>query len=449
MKPSVENCMQWVERDKKVIAPCGHLSYFPLVIAEAKQDMVYDEDGNSYIDFLSSASSLNLGSGHPVIREAMMDQLEKGTQYTIAYTYSRASIEYAERLTSVYPGGAAAKVCFGLCGSDANDAAVKFARAYTGRPKIITFINGYHGNTYGASSLTTVTTRMRQKMGPFLPEIYSFPFFDASVEDAVCESDCVRMIEEAFAAYLPPEEVAAVIIEPIQGDAGLLPAHPIFMKKLYALCKKHGILFISEEVQQAFFRTGKWFSIEHYGIVPDGIVMGKSLGAGLPLGAFMAKSEIIDSLPAPAHLFTLGGNALACRAGIAAFDYMCTGEFQQLLAENTRQMQQGLEELCRRYPENLTGIRGIGMSRSLVVTRREPGSGRIVPDGEGTFKILYRAYEKGLLAISLGQNVLRIQPPLTIRTENLKKGFEILAEAVEDYRSGRIPDDVLNFRQGW
>ena len=261
MKRSVEKCMQWVERDKKVIAPCSHLSYFPLVIAEAKQDMVYDEDENGYIDFLSSASSLNLGSGQPAVHAAVMDQIGKGTQYTIAYSYSRASIEYAERLTSVYPGGAEAKVCFGLCGSDGNDAAVKFARAYTGRPKIITFLNGYHGSTYGAASLTAVSVRARRGMGPFLPEVYSFPFFDTSVEDAACERDCVRMIEEAFAAYLPPEEVAAVIIEPIQGDAGLLPAHPIFMKKLYALCQKYGILFIAEEVQQAFFRTGKWFSI--------------------------------------------------------------------------------------------------------------------------------------------------------------------------------------------
>ena len=449
MKRSVERCMQWVERDKKVIAPCSHLSYFPLVVAEAKQDMVYDEDGNGYIDFLSSASSLNLGSVHPVVCEAAMDQLGKGSQYSIAYSYSRASIEYAERLTSVYPGGAAAKVCFGLCGSDSNDAAVKFARAYTGRPKIITFINAYHGSTYGAASLTAVSTRARRGMGPFLPEIYSFPFFDTSVEDAVCERDCIRLIEEAFAAYLPPEEVAAVIIEPLQGDAGLLPAHPVFMKKLYALCQRHGILFIAEEVQQAFFRTGKWFSIEHYGIVPDGIILGKALGAGLPLGAFMAKSAVIDALPAPAHLFTLGGNALACRAGIAAFDYMRTVEFQQLLAENTRQMQQCLEELCRRYSENLTDIRGMGMSRGLAVTRREPGTGRAVPDADGTFKILYRAYEKGLLVISLGQNILRIQPPLNIRTENLKRGFDILAEAVEDYRRGSIPDDVFRFRQGW
>lgn len=444
-----EKCIQWTKWDKEVIASCNHLSYFPLVVARADGEMIYDEDGNAFIDFLSSASSLNLGSCHPVVSAAIQKQVEKGTQYTIAYTYSRASIEYAQRLVSVYPGGVSAKVCFGNSGSDGNDAAIKFARAYTGRTKIITFINGYHGNTYGSASLTAVTTRMRSQMGPFLPEIYSFPFFDESVDSETCERECTKEIERAFATYLPADEVAAVIIEPIQGDAGLLAAHPIFMRKLWELCRSHGILFISEEVQQAFFRTGKWFSIEHYGIVPDGIVLGKSLGAGLTLGAFMARSEIMDALPAPAHLFTLGGNALACAAGIAAFDYMRGEAFQQQLRENTQLLDRCMEELCQRYPKIVTGRRGIGMSRGLVLTKADASTGEPLPDADGTFKVLYRAYEKGLLVISLGENVLRIQPPLTICKENLRRGFEILAEALEDYQCGRIPNDVLHFRQGW
>ena len=446
---NTEKCSALVERDKKVIAPCQHLSYYPLAVAKVDGDMVYDEDGNTFIDFLSSASSLNLGSCFPVINEAIKKQLDLYAQYTPAYTYNRAGIEYAERLTSIYPGGVDAKVCYGNCGSDANDAAVKFARAYTGRTKIITFINAYHGNTYGSASMSTVTTRMRYKMGPFVPEIYSFPFYDASIDDETCEKECVSAIEMAFSTYLPPEEVAAVIIEPIQGDAGLVVGHKIFMKKLYDLCKKHGILFIAEEVQQAFQRTGKWFSIEHFDIVPDGIIMGKSLGASLPLGAFMARSEIMGCLPAPAHLFTLGGNALSCSAGIAAFDYMCSDEFQKILAENTALMQEGLDEVCRKHPDVATGTRGIGMSRGLVITKKDPETGKDVPDGDGTFKVLYRAYEKGLLVISLGENVLRIQPPLNIKPENLKKAFQIIAESIEDYKNGNISDDVMKFRSGW
>ena len=169
-------------------------------------------------------------------------------------------------------------MCFKNCDSNANDAAIKFARAFTGRQKIIVFVNGYHGNTYGSMSLSTCTTRMRSKMGPLLPEVYSFLFFGTDVSDAVVATEGTKQLEVAFNTYLPSEEIAAVIIEPIQGNGGLLPAHPIFMKKLHDICKSKGILFISEEVQQGFFRTGKFFGIEHYDIVPDGIIMGKSVG---------------------------------------------------------------------------------------------------------------------------------------------------------------------------
>ena len=445
---NTEKCDALVKRDQKVIAPTQHLSYYPLAVAKIDQDVVYDEDGNTFIDFLTSASSLNLGSCHPLVTEAVKKQLDLYSQYTIAYTYNRASVEYAERLTSVYPGNVPAKIVFGNCGSDANDAAVKFARAYTGRSKIITFINAYHGSTFGSISMSMVTTRMRAKMGPFLPDIYCFPFYDASVDDEICEKECIADIERAFATYLPAEEVAAVVIEPIQGDAGLLAAHKIFMEKLYALCQKYGILFISEEVQQAFFRTGKWFSIEHYGIVPDGIVLGKSIGAGFTLGAFMARAEIMDSLPAPAHLFTLGGNATACVAGKTAFDYMYTDEFKKILTTNTTLMQECLENVCEQHPDIVTGIQGIGMSRGLVITKKDE-MGNDIPDSIGTFKILYRAYEKGLLIISLADNILRIQPPLNIKPENLKLGFQIILESIQDYKDGTISDDVMNFRNGW
>lgn len=448
MVSNTEKCNALVERDKKVIAPCQHLSYYPLAIKKIDQDVIYDEDGNQYIDFLSSASSLNLGSCNPVITAAVKEQLDEYSQYTVAYTYGRKSIEYAERLTSVYPGGVPAKVAFGNCGSDANDAAVKFARAYTGRSKVITFINAYHGSTYGSISMSMVTTRMRSKMGPMLPDIYCFPFFDASYDDETCEKECLAEMERAFATYLPAEEVAAVIIEPVQGDAGLLAAHPIFMKKLYDLCKKHGILFIAEEVQQAFWRTGKFFSIEHYDIVPDGIIMGKSIGAGFTLGAFMAKAEIMDCLPAPAHLFTLGGNAIACAAGVAAFDYMQSEEFQKILADNTKLMQECLDDVCAAFPDVATGTRGINTSRGLIITKKDE-NGNNVPDAVGTYKILYRAYERGLLVISLADNILRIQPPLNIKPENLKKGFEIIKASIQDYLNGDIPDDVMKFRAGW
>ena len=445
LQKNVTNCSSLVERDEEVIARCQHLSYYPLAVADGKGEFLKDEDVNEYIDFLTSASSLNLGSSNETITQAIQEQLNKYTQYTVAYCYNKKNIEYAERLTSVYPGGVKAKVCFGNCGSDGNDAAIKFARAYTGRTKIISFINGYHGNTYGSSSLTTVTTRMRDKMGPFLPEIYHFPFFGEDVPDDVCERECLREMEAAFARTLPVSEVAAVIIEPIQGDAGILPAHPIFMQKLYKLCKDNGILFISEEVQQGFFRAGHWFSIENYpGIIPDGIIMGKSIGAGLTLGAFMGRAEIMDVLPAPAHLFTLGGNALACAAGCAAFDIYKSADFQEQLAVNSAKIVELMQKLKEKYPQVIDFYRGRAMSYGIGIKEINGEDA-----ASAAFKIAFRAYEKGLIIITIGGNILRVQPPLNIKLENMEKAFNILDEAIKDFCAGNIPDDVFTYRHGW
>ena len=239
-----------------------------------------------------------------------------------------------------------------------------------------------------------------------------------------------------------------MIIEPIQGDAGLLPAHKIFMKKLYELCQKYGIMFIAEEVQQGFYRSGKFWSIEHYDIIPDGIIMGKSAGAGFPLGAFIGKAEMMDVLPAPAHLFTLCGNAVSCAAGIAQFDYMQSEEFQNILKENSKIMNECLADICKKYPEVADSTSGIDMSKALVIEKRNE-NGNHVPDPDGAYKILFRCFEKGLLVISLAGNRLRLQPPLNIKPENLKRGFEIIAEAIEDYQAGKISDDCLKYRNGW
>lgn len=437
-------CQELVERDSKVIAPCQHLSYFPLGVAKGDGDIITDVDGNDFIDFLSSASSLNLGTANPIINDAIKEQIDNFAQYTQAYTYNRQSVEYAERLVSVYPGGIDAKVCFGNCGSDANDAAVKFSRAFTGRQKVIVFINGYHGSTYGSATMTTCTTKMKSKMGPFLPEIYAFPFFGIDQDDETVERECLAQIHQAFESYLPAEEVACVVIEPIQGDGGILPAHPIFMKKLYEMCQEHGIMFIAEEVQQGFYRTGTMFSIEHYGIVPDGIVMGKSIGASLTLGAFMGRTDMMDCLPAPAHLFSLGANSVACAAGNAAFDYFQSDEFQSLLKTNIDLLQELAADLKKNHPDTVSFTRGIGLSMGIGIKGLSPET-----VNDDAFKVIFRSYQKGLLVITIAGDVIRIQPPLNIKPENLRRGFEILDESLTELENGQIGDDVLAYKAGW
>lgn len=449
MRKETQKCDAVVARDSQVVAPCQHLSYYPFAVAKGEGDILTDEDGNEYIDFLTSASSLNLGSSNKMVTHAIQEQLSKYTQYTAAYSYNEPMTSYAEKLTSVYPGGIKAKVCFGNCGSDGNDAAVKFARAFTGRSKIITFINGYHGNTYGSASMTAVTTRMRKKMGPFLPDIYHFPFFGDEVSDDVCGRECMKAMEEAFHTWLPADEVAAVVIEPIQGDAGIVPAHPIFLKKLYERCKKEGILFIAEEVQQGFFRAGHWFSIENYpGIIPDGIIMGKSIGGGLTLGAFMGRADMMDTLPAPAHLFTLGGNAIACAAGGAAFDIYRSEEFQMQYRKNCTQMIEEMKMLQDKHPHTAGRFHGRGLSYGMDVVRSDD-QGNKGPDDKGAFKIVFRAYEKGLIIITIGGHVLRIQPPLNISSRHMREAFQILDDAFTEMEEGRIPDGVFEYQHGW
>lgn len=441
-------CQRIVDRDSRVIAPCQHLSYFPLAVAEYHGDLLTDADGREYIDFLSSASSMNLGGSPAPVKAALLAQMDRCIQYTGAYTYSEPMVAYAERLAAAYPGGVPVKVAFGNCGSDANDCAVKFARAWTGRENILVFSSGYHGSTYGSGSMSDCCAALYAKMGPLLPGIHTFPFFGSDVDDATCERECLRQIEAAFASHLPPDTVAAAVIEPVQGDSGILPAHPIFLKKLYDLCRAHGILFLCEEVQQGFWRTGTLFSIERYGLVPDGIILGKSAGGGLPLGAFVGRAEMMDCLPAPAHLFTLGGHAMACAAGAAAFDYYQTEAFQTRLAENIRLLTGEAAALRQRFPSLVSFVRQAGMSMGIGIGR--PGADGVpVPDPDATFRILYRAYEKGLLVISLAGHILRIQPPLNIDPALLRRGFAILGEAMADELSGAIPDDVLVHRAGW
>lgn len=448
---STDRCKEWVRRDEAVIAPCQHLRFYDLVVERSQGDLLYDADGNEFIDFYTSASSLNLGSGFPIIMDAIQRQMEKCVQYTAVYSYNAPMIEYAERLVSIFPKrdpNQKIKLSYSNCGSEANDAAVKFSRGFTHRQKIITFVDSYHGNTYGASTLTACTAEMHEGIAPMLPEVYHFPFYGIDVDSETCRRDCLKEIKKAFETYLPANDVAAVIIEPMQGDGGMLPAHPIFMQELYALCQKNGILLIAEEVQQAFYRTGMWFSISNYlqyGVYPDGIIMGKSIGGGLVSGAFMARAEIIDSLKPPAHIFTLAGNHLSCAAGIALFDYMNRPEFANMVQINSEWLAAELQKVKENFPDVVSFARGLGMSYGVGIVK--PGTQ--TPDPDGAFKIVYRAYEYGLALISLAGNVLRIQPPLNISKENMVKGIERLQLAIRDYAKGMIPDSVLENRKGW
>ena len=445
-----KKCIEIVDKDKEVIAQFSRVPYYPLVIKRGYGSIVEDMDGNKFIDFLSSAGTLNTGHCHPKVVEAIKEQAEQCILYTTAYMYHKPLVDLAQKLVEITPGNFPKKVTFGLSGSDANDGAIKLARAYTGRSKIISFIRSYHGSTYGAITLSGVSLNMVRKIGPLLPEIYHMPFPDTyrnplggAPEDA--GKNCLDYLKSAFTNYLPPDEVAAVIIEPIQGDAGLVIPPLDYMQGLYKLCKENGILFVSEEVQQGMGRTGKWFGIEHFNIEPDLVIMAKALASGMPLSALIGRKKIMESLDAPAHLFTTAGNPVCCVAALATIKVI---EEEKLMknAENLNKIAfERFISMKKQFPF-IGEVRGLGLSIGVDLVKDPLTKER---NKEAAAKICYRAWEKGLLLSFFSNSVLRIQPPLLITEKEFNKGIDIIEECMVDLEKGLLSDDILEVTKGW
>lgn len=445
-----EHCMKIVEEDQKIIAGFARSPYYPLVVKRANGSIIEDADGNEYIDMLSSAGVLNTGNSHPKVVEAIIEQAKEFIHYTPGYMYHEPQVDLAKKLIQITPGDFPMKVAFGLSGSDAIDGVIKLARAYTGKSKIISFERAYHGSTYGALSVSAISLNMRRKIGPLLPGMHHTPYPDCyrctfrQCEDT-CNMECFGQLENAFKYYLPIDEIAAVIIEPIAGDAGLIIPPQKFMDRLYRMCKDNGILLISDEVQQGFGRTGKWFGIEQFNIVPDIVAMGKAIASGMPMSAIVARDEIMNSLDDPAHLFTMEGNPVVCRAAIATIEVI----EEENLIEHTTQLgeyvKKKFNEMKNQYPI-IGDVRGIGLSIGVDLVKDPVTKER---HREAAAKICYRCWEKGVILTFFANNVLRIQPPLVITKEEIDKGLNIIEESIQEYLTGSIPDEVLKIVQGW
>ena len=447
---TVQNCIEIVKEDEKVICQSSRLPYYPLVVKRAKGAIVEDLDGNQYIDLLSSAAAANIGHSHPKVVAAIIEQAQEFVHYTPVYMYHEPLVKLAKELVDITPGNFRKKVVFGLSGSDANDGVIKLARAYTGRSKIITYIQSYHGATYGALSMSAISTSMRNKVGPLVPDIHHIPYPDCyrclfGKNEENCNMECFTFLENAFKYYIPIEEVAAIVIEPIAGDAGIIVPPKRYMDRLYSLCKEHEILFVSEEVQQGFGRTGKWFGIEHFNIQPDMIVMGKSIASGLPLSAIVAREEIIESLGTPGHLFTTGGNPIACRAALATIEVIREENLIDRGKELGAYTKERFIKMKDKYP--LIGdVRGLGLSIGVDLVKDRLTK---VKDRNAAAKVCYRCWEKGVLVTFFSNNVLRIQPPLVISREQIDKALDIIEESIMEYIEGSIPDEVLEVAKGW
>ena len=450
MKRDVTKCKELVARDSKVIATGARIPYYPLVIKRGHGSIIEDVDGNEYIDMLASAGATNTGHSHPKIVKAITEQAKELIHYTPAYMYHEPLIELAEKLIEITPGNFKKKIMFGLSGSDANDGMMKIARAYTGRSKIISFIGAYHGSTYGSISITALSLNMRRKIGPLVPDIFHINYPDCyrckcGKEVESCNLECLNELQEKFTSYIPPEEVAVIIMEPIAGDGGIVIPPVKYTQKLYEICKKHGILFAVDEVQQGFGRTGKWFSIEHFGVDPDIIVMGKSIASGMPMSAIVAREEIMESVGPPAHLFTTIGNPICCQASLATIAVIKEEELLKAAEEKGAYLKARFNKLKEKYPM-IGDVRGLGLSIGVDLVKDTETKERYQ---EACAKICYRCWEKGLLLTFFANNVLRIQPPLVITMEELDKAVNIIEEAMQDFIDGKIPDEVLETAKGW
>ena len=418
LNSSVQN---YLDSDAKIIAPVQHIAELPLVVKGAEGPYIVSVDDKRYLDFTSGACTMSLGYNAPA-------KLGFGS-FPFPYAVGINQIEYAKALVKKFPGGQRAQIAFSVCGSDTNDAAIKFSRAYTGRKKIVTFEGDYHGTTFGAASLTTLPGRISDKFAPMVGEIYAMPF--CNEEDSDEKVDAV--IDKIKA--LNCEEIAGFIIEPIQGDMGMLPMNKKLMKKIYALSREFNIAFIVDEVQMAFYRTGPFFSIENYeGIYPDAITLGKHIGGGIPLGAILGRYDFMQSLGPCEHAFSMAGNSEACARGLYNLNAIENEQFQKGLHRNIKILLNTLASFKDKYPQIVVKFTGIGLAYGLWVKSNNISD----TDDKACQKIIAKAFDYGLYTMRIGSNWIRLEPPLNLDEKLLIEGLAILEKAIADYSLGRL-----------
>jgi 4-aminobutyrate aminotransferase len=403
-----------IARDARAMSPSFTRAY-PFVMDRGEGCWVTDVDGNRFLDFTAGIAVVSTGHSHPKVVAAVEEQARRFLHMSGTDFYYSSEIELAERLEAKILPGTPAKVFFTNSGAEAIEGAMKLARFTTGRPSYIAFIGGFHGRTFGALSLTASKASQRRGFAPLLSSVFHAPFPAASRN--ITTDDSIKRIEELFATVAPPESVAAVFVEPIQGEGGYLVPPDDFLPRLRELTKKHGILLVADEVQSGMGRTGKFLAIEHTDVEPDIVCLAKGIASGLPLGAFIARAEQM-SWPPGSHGSTFGGNPVACAAGLATLDLIEDG-----LMDNAARvgavLQEGLREIATGH-QDVTDVRGRGLMVALELK---------TPDLAN--RLVQSAFERGLLLLTAGSRAVRISPPLVLTPDEAATGLEIIASALD------------------
>ncbi|WP_424627800.1 4-aminobutyrate--2-oxoglutarate transaminase [Bradyrhizobium sp. SYSU BS000235] len=413
-------------RQEAVVRGVGHASQ--ISAARALNAEIWDVEGKRYVDFAGGIAVVNTGHCHPRVMEAVRKQMEHFTHTCFQVVMYEPYIKLCERLNALAPISGPAKSILLTTGAEATENAIKIARAATGRPGVIAFTGGFHGRTVMAMSLTGKVVPYKKNLGPTVPDVWHVPFpvpqHDVTVEDAL------KYLAFLFKADIDPSRVAAIIVEPVQGEGGFHMAPPELMRALRRVCDEHGIILIADEVQTGFGRTGKMFAMEHYDVSPDMICVAKSLAGGFPLSGVIGRAPIMDAADPGGLGGTYAGNPLSCAAALAVLDVF---EEEKLLGRSNaigQRLKDGIKALQHRNDLlPIAAIRGPGAMVAFDIVKER---GTDTPDAAATSRVTKRAFEEGLVLLSCGTNAntIRILVPLTASDEIVDEGLDILAKAL-------------------
>lgn len=417
-----------IHEDQNLISP-SYTRCYPLVVKRGLGSWVEDADGNTLLDFTAGIAVNSTGHCHPEVVQAIQDQCARLIHMSGTDFYYEQMPALAKRLSAIAPMPGPHRIYYGNSGAEAVECALKLARYHTGRQHIISFFGAFHGRTMGALSLTGSKVQQKRRFAPLVPGVTHVPYpyaYRAGADEETLGIACARYIEEKlFKTILPPEEVAAIILEPIQGEGGYVVAPHSFLREVRRICDEHGILLIDDEVQSGVGRTGKWWAIEHSGVEPDIVCIAKGIASGMPLGVCMSRAEIMDWVPG-SHASTFGGNPVSLAAAVATLSII-EREGMRNAAELGTAMLRRLKVWVEKYA-CVGDVRGRGLMIAIELVRskqtREPAH-------ELRERVIELAFQRGLLLLGCGENSIRICPSLLLREDEANTGLNILEECLQ------------------
>jgi len=423
------NAQRILQGDKTYISPSYTRSY-PLVAKRGRGVVIEDVDGNEFLDFSAGIAVVSTGHCHPEVVAAIQKQAGELIHMSGTDFYYESMVTLAEKLSHIAPMKGPHKIYYGNSGTEAIEAAIKLARYHTKRQNIIAFYGAFHGRTMGSLALTASKPQQRRRFFPLMPGVTHVPYpyvyrRPEGVDAAKYALDCARFIEDRlFKTTLPPEEVAAIFVEPIQGEGGYVPAPAEFMRELRRICNEHGILLVADEVQSGVGRTGKWWAIQHTGVEPDIVCIAKGIASGMPLGVTIAKSDIFDWVPG-AHASTFGGNPVCIEAALATLNVV-----EREAMKNAEVVGRHMIDRLRTWPTQhpmVGDVRGIGLMLGVEIVKDQRTRAKA---HDARDKAVELAFERGILFLGCGENTIRLSPPLVVTEEQADIAIDILDECL-------------------